>query len=182
MNDDRPERIASALSKVQGAAWLPWAWPVDVRWAVLLITGVALLGAWATEIGAWYLGLVQPPWKPPDWAFGPIWTALYVTTGWAGVRTWRRLEAGPDQSAFLLACLINAMLNVLWSTLYFTLRRPDWALWEGVALWLSAAWVATLMARVDRFSSFLMVPHLAWLGLAWALNLATVRLNPLTGS
>ena len=145
------------------------------------MVSVALLGAWATDIGPWYLGLAQPGWKPPDWLFGPIWTTLYFTTGWAGVRTWRRLNPGPDQSAFILACLINAMLNVLWSAMYFALQRPDWALWEGAALWMSAAWVAALMLRVDRIAAWLMVPHLAWLGLAWVLNLATVRLNPMTG-
>lgn len=151
---------------------------MDVRWAVGVMTGVALLGGLATDIGPWYFSLRQPAWKPPDWAFGPVWTLLYITTAWAGVRTWRRLPIGPDRSGFLLACGINAMLNVLWSALYFSWRRPDWALWEGVALWLSAAWVSVLMVKVDRLSFGLMLPHLIWLAVAWALNLATVQLNP----
>jgi tryptophan-rich sensory protein len=82
----------------------------------------------------------------------------------------------------LLVCLLHAMLNVLWSVLYFTLRRPDWALVEGLALWLTAAWAAGLMRRVDRTSALLMMPLLAWLAVAWALNAATVWLNPPFGA
>ena len=139
---------------------------------------VAAVGGLATDVGPWYRSLQQPSWKPPDELFGPVWLLLYVTTAWAGVRTWRRLAPGTARSGFLLACVLNALLNILWSVLYFTVRRPDWALWEGMALWLSAAWVVWLMHRVDRVSVRLMLPHLLWLALALALNGATVRLNP----
>ena len=162
--------------------WRPNSWPRDVQGAVALMVAVAGLGGWATDIGPWYFALVQPAWKPPDALFGPVWTVLYITTGWAGVRTWRRLPTGPARSGFLLVCLLHAMLNVLWSVLYFTLRRPDWALVEGLALWLTAAWAAGLMRRVDRTSALLLLPLLAWLAVALALNAATVWLNPPFGA
>jgi len=168
----------------RSAWWRPQAWPRDVQCAVALMVVVASLGGWATDIGPWYFSLAQPAWKPPDAWFGPVWMVLYVTTAWAGVRTWRRMPAaaGPARSGFVLVCLLHALLNVLWSVLYFTLRRPDWALVEGVALWLTAAWAARLMSRVDRLSGLLMLPLLLWLAVAWALNAATVRLNPPFGA
>lgn len=149
----------------------------DVWVATGIMVAVGLLGGLATDIGPWYAALRQPDWKPPDWLFGPMWTLIYGTTAWAGVRTWRRLHGGPSRGWFLVACGLNGMLNVLWSLLYFTLRRPDWALAEGVVLWLSAAWVTALMARVDRFSVGLMMPHLSWLTVALLLNRATLTLN-----
>ncbi len=151
---------------------------MDVRWAALIMVVVGVLGGLATDIGPWYRSLQQPDWKPPDWVFGPVWTTLYITTAWAGVRTWRRLPGPSARTGFLVACLVNALLNVLWSLLYFSLQRPDWALHEGIALWCSAAWVTSLMLRVDRRAAALMLPHLAWLAVAWFLNLSTVRLNP----
>lgn len=150
----------------------------DVRWTVAAIALVGIIGGAATDIGPWYFALVQPAWKPPDWTFGPAWMLIYVCTGWAGVRAWRRLSIETARSGFLVACAINGLLNILWSFLYFTLRRPDWAFSEGIALWLSIVWVAALIARVDRLGTWLMVPYLAWVAVALALNFETLRLNP----
>lgn len=146
--------------------------------AVAVMVIVGSLGGLATDIGPWYAALRQPDWKPPDWLFGPMWMVIYGSTGWAGVRTWRRLGDSPSRGWFLMACGLNGTLNVLWSVLYFTFRRPDWALAEGVLLWLSAAWVTAQMLRVDRWSAALMVPHLVWLAVALLLNRATLILNP----
>lgn len=35
-----------------------------------------------------YLALRQPPLRPPPWVFGPVWTALYDTMGWAAYTAW----------------------------------------------------------------------------------------------
>jgi len=161
--------------------WRPKTWPADVRWAATLMVVVATVGGLATDVGPWYQSLAQPAWKPPDAWFGPVWSTLYVSTAWAGIRTWRRLPEGQTRRFFLAACLLNALLNILWSVLYFAARRPDWALIEAAVLWCSAAWVTYLMSRVDRVAVMLMLPHLTWLGLAWALNQATVSLNPIWG-
>lgn len=150
----------------------------DVRWTMAAIGVVGLLGGAVTEIGPWYFALTQPPWKPPDWVFGPAWMLIYLCTGWAGVRTWRRLPTGNSRSGYLVACAINGLLNVLWSLLYFTMRRPDWALSEGIALWLSILWVTALTARVDRLGAWLMSPYIVWVAVALALNFETLRLNP----
>lgn len=157
---------------------LPWLWPVDVRWTVTAIATVAVSGGWATDIGPWYFELRQPAWKPPDWAFGPVWSLLYVTTGVACVRGWRVMEQRRHRRLFLTAAILHAVLNVFWSVLFFALRRPDWALVEAVALWLSAVWLWWILRRADRFAAWLILPLVAWLSVAFALNVSTVLLNP----
>ena len=52
--------------------------------AVVATLVVAGAGGLVTDIGPWYKGLRQPPWKPPDWAFGPIWTTIFIAAATAG--------------------------------------------------------------------------------------------------
>ncbi|VWX55575.1 Tryptophan-rich sensory protein [Burkholderiales bacterium 8X] len=145
--------------------------------AVLCALGVALLGGLMTDIGPWYRGLAQPAWKPPDWLFGPAWTLIYGLTAAAGVLAWRRTPKGAPRDGALALFAMNAFLNVFWSLLYFRLRRPDWALFEVVFLWLSVLALMVALYRHSRTATWLLLPYLAWVTFAGLLNLATVRLN-----
>ncbi len=144
--------------------------------AVLLVLAVGGIGGAATEIGPWYLQLIKPTWQPPDWAFGPVWTLLYITTSIAGVRAWRNADE-QERKYFLAAVLMNCVLNVMWSVLFFKLHRPDLALMEVGALWLSVLLITVLPWSYSRVSTWLMLPHLAWVSTAACLNLAIVGLN-----
>lgn len=144
--------------------------------AVLLVLAVGGIGGAATEIGPWYLQLIKPTWQPPDWAFGPVWTLLYITTSIAGVRAWRNADS-QEKKYFLAAVLMNCVLNVMWSVLFFKLHRPDLALMEVGALWLSVLLITVLPWPYSRVSTGLMLPHLAWVSTAACLNLAIVGLN-----
>lgn len=146
--------------------------------AFLLAITVGGIGGAVTEIGPWYFSLIKPTWQPPDWAFGPIWTLIYITTGIAGVRAWR-LGDTRQRRLFLIALLINCALNVLWSLLFFKMQRPDLALIEVAALWLSIVPLILLPLHYSPRSSLLMLPYLAWVSVAAYLNLTIVRLNPL---
>lgn len=145
--------------------------------AFLISIAVGGIGGAATEIGPWYDSLVKPSWQPPDWAFGPVWTLIYITTGIAGVRAWRLGDAR-QRRLFLIALLINCVLNVLWSLLFFKMQRPDLALIEVVALWLSIVPLILLPWRYSPRSSLLLLPYLAWVSVAAYLNLSIVHLNP----
>ncbi len=144
--------------------------------ATLLAILVGGLGGAATDIGPWYFSLVKPAWQPPDWLFGPVWTTIYVLTAIAGVRAWRRGNL-TERRFFAGALALNLVLNVMWSVIFFTLKRPDLALLEVVPLWLSIALLALLVRRYSPLSSVLLLPYLAWVGFAAYLNWTIVRLN-----
>ena len=138
--------------------------------------GVAVLGALSTDLGSWYAGLRQPAWKPPDAWFGPAWTLIYAFTAAAGVTAWRAASAGRRQW-ILIAYAFNAFLNVLWSLLFFRLRRPDWAFAEVVFLWASILLLMLVSGRASGRSALLLLPYLLWVSFAATLNLEVVRLN-----
>jgi translocator protein len=138
---------------------------------------VAGAGIWATDLGPWYQSLQQPWYKPPDAWFGPAWTLIYTLAAIAAVRAWRG-SASPQQRRTLLAAFaFNGVINVMWSWLFFRARRPDWALAEVVALWLSIVLLIVLAARSDSLAALLLVPYAVWVGFAAALNLGVVVLN-----
>lgn len=148
----------------------------EIGVAVALVVLVAGLGNWATQLGPWYAALKQPPWKPPDAWFGPAWTLIFACTTWAALRVWVR-SAGAARRRWAAALAANAVLNVLWSVLFFALRRPDWALAEVALLWLSIAVLVALAWRTDRRAALLLLPYLAWVAFAATLNAAVVQLN-----
>jgi tryptophan-rich sensory protein len=169
--------------------------------AILLAAASALavagLGALSTDLGVWYAGLREPDWKPPDILFGPAWMLIYTCTTAAGVLAWTALRAGAgrgtgssagepsrrkERDTLLAAFALNAVLNVVWSLLFFRLHRPDWALAEVGALWLSIVLLIVLVAPRSRPAAWLLLPYLLWVAFAAALNLAVVRLNPPFGS
>ena len=71
----------------------------------------------------------------------------------------------------------NALFHLLWSPIFFKLKRPDWALVEVVFLWLSLVALIVGLAPISSFASWLIVPYLLWVTFAAWLNLAVVRLN-----
>ncbi len=134
------------------------------------------LGGWLTDIGPWYYRLSVPPWKPPNWAFGPIWTTIGVFTVIAANRALHAAAPGTrDWLIFLF--LLNAVLNILWSLLFFKLRRPDWALMEVAALWLSVLSLVLAIWPLRPGAALLLLPYLVWVGVAATLNRAIVRRN-----
>jgi tryptophan-rich sensory protein len=151
--------------------------------AFLCAASVAGIGALMTDLGPWYERLHRPWFQPPDWLFGPAWTAIFAMAAIAGYLAWQARP--PIRLWGLIAGLFaaNGVLNIAWSALYFRLHRPDWALAETAALWLSVLALIFALRRCTRTGSLLMVPYLAWVSFAAVLNLAVVRLNyPFTGS
>ena len=139
--------------------------------------GVAVLGGVMTDLGPWYQHLRQPGWKPPDWAFGPIWTVIFALAAASGVTGWRAIGERARREQLLMQFALNGFLNVLWSLLYFRLHRPDWALWEVPLLWASVLWLILSLVRASTLAAWLLVPYLVWVGTAAVLNWQTVQLN-----
>jgi tryptophan-rich sensory protein len=145
--------------------------------AAVAAFGVASLGALMTDLGPWYVNLAKPSWKPPDWLFGPAWTIIFALAALSGATAWRDAPDRASREWLIGLFALNGFLNVLWSLLYFRLRRPDWALGEVGFLWLSVLLLMLVTGRYSRRASALLTPYLAWIAFAGVLNWATVRLN-----
>ena len=162
-----PDRSPSPSAGLQIRALLGWL--------ALCFTAAGTAAFVSTD--GWYAGLNKPAWNPPAWVFGPAWTLLYATMAVAAWFVWR--DGGwRAQGRALGMFVLQWVLNALWTPLFFGLHRPGLALSDIFALWLALA--ATLVAfwRVRRVAGVLMLPYLAWVTFATALNFAIWRLNP----
>ena len=90
---------------------------------------------------------------------------------------WRQAPDRTSREWLLVLFAMNGFLNVFWSLLYFRLHRPDWALYEVGFLWLSVLLLIVVLGRYSRRAAWLLVPYLAWVAFAAALNFESVRLN-----
>lgn len=138
---------------------------------------VAILGGFASMPGEWYAALNKSALTPPDWVFAPAWTVIYATCVVSAVLGWRAAETGAQRTWLIWLFVANGALNVLWSVLFFTLKRPDWALVEVVALGLSVAALIVFLWRLSSLAAVLQVPYLIWVSFAAYLNLQVTVLN-----
>jgi len=138
---------------------------------------VASIGASLTDIGPWYLALEQPPWKPPDAAFGIIWSTIFTLCAFSGWGAWQVSKTSAQKWAIALLFANNACLNILWSWLYFNQHRPDWAMTELYFLWASVLLPIIGLWRWSKMSSLMLLPYLVWVTIADFLNAATIELN-----
>ena len=145
--------------------------------ACLLSVGFALGGALLTNLDSWYFNLNQPSWKPPDAAFGLIWSLIFSFCAAAGWLSWNSAKLQKNKYIYLSLYLINGALNEVWNFLYFQMHRPDWSLWECSLLGLSIVALMITQWKDSKLASLLVVPYLIWVCIAAELNWQTVVLN-----
>ncbi len=139
---------------------------------------VAYIGGLSSSSGVdgWYSAAEKPPWTPPNWLFGPVWTFLYTAMAVAAWLVWRRWGWAEARPALLLYAG-QLILNALWTPLFFGAEQ----LWLGLAVILALDLVLALTVvaffRRQRLAGALLVPYLAWALYATSLNAGVAVLN-----
>jgi tryptophan-rich sensory protein len=156
-------------------------WTDSFLWALgcsaLVAVVVAVAGGVLTEIGPWYRQLRKPSWQPPDWAFGPVWTVILVLAAISAALAWEAAGGTGGRPAVLAVLVINSILNIAWSGIFFKMKRPDWALIEVALLWISIVALIVVLGAQSTTAGLLMVPYLVWVSIASFLNYRIVQMN-----
>ena len=148
---------------------------------ILAIANVAvasIAGQLATfpNLVPWYEGLTKPAFNPPNWIFGPVWTALYALMAYA---LWRilKLPASPARNRAALLFFAQLVLNAAWSWMFFAAHNPLLGL-ANIFPQLVVI-VATIVAfrGLDRIAGLCLYPLAAWVAFASLLNFEIWRLN-----
>ena len=150
--------------------------------SLVLCFGISISGSAVTipAISTWYQTLQKPPFNPPDFVFGPVWTILYFLMAVAFYQVWNKEVAGEKMKLKRLAMrvfLIQLFLNFLWSFTFFGLHMPLSAFAVILLLWGVILYTILLFKKIHKSASWLLVPYIAWVTFAAILNLSIVILN-----
>jgi tryptophan-rich sensory protein len=130
----------------------------------------------ATGAGSWYATLTKPELAPPNWVFGPVWTALFVLLGVAAYLVYRD-GAGRERTVALALFVVQFAFNVSWTLVFFGNQDTAGGLAVIAGLWMLIAATLAAFWRVRRATGLLLVPYLAWVSFAAYLNYAFWTLN-----
>ena len=145
----------------------------------------------APEMGAWYKSLEKPFFNPPNWIFGPVWTIIFILMGvslyFVWIKNWEpRREAtdieasnplsqkflsGAWRKANIIAIfIVQLVLNILWSVIFFGFHNPGIAFFELLMLWFAVLFCIVNFYRVHKSAGFLLLPYIIWISFAGILN------------
>ncbi|MDO8558880.1 MAG: TspO/MBR family protein [bacterium] len=148
----------------------------------------------------WYAFLEKPSFSPPNWLFAPAWTILYflmgvslylvwaknwgieVKAGQAQQKTWnpisKKLWTGSWREENAIAIfVVQLILNILWSVIFFGLKSPGMAFFEIIMLWFAILYTIVNFYRISKPAGLLLLPYILWVTFAAILNFAAWQLN-----
>lgn len=154
-----------------------------IRWTLVCVPACLLLGFVSGQLAqsgpgnAWFDALAKPAMFPPPVWFGIVWSILYAMMGFALAlvgSAW-----GARGRAVAIAVFgIQFLVNLAWSPVFFGMHRLTGGLIVIGVLDVLVAVTLVLFWRIRKAAGLLLVPYLAWIVFATALNYEFLRLNP----
>lgn len=122
-----------------------------------------------------YKDLIKPPLSPPGILFPIVWTILFILMGISIYRIVMTEDYEVDSLRILY--FTQLIINALWTPIFFGLNAYLFAfIW--LLLLLTLVVIMTFkFYKLDRISSYLLIPYIIWLLFAGYLNLGIYILN-----
>lgn len=154
-----------------------------LRWVLICVPAVLLLGTLSAALSNsgyendWFASLQMPSFMPPGAAFPIAWTILYIFLG-LSLAMILHARGARGRGSLIGLFLLQLAVNFAWSPTFFGLHQVTAALGlVGIMILLTLVLIARLWT-VRRAAALLLLPYLAWLGFAAALNYQVMVLNP----
>ena len=152
-----------------------------IRWALFTVPLCVLLGFFAGQLGGpdtqWFRSLEKPAIYPPPATFGIVWTILYVMIGLALAMICAAWGA-KGRGAAITAFVVHFALNLAWTPTFFGAQEITAALVVLLLVDATLLIVIALFWKIRRVAGLLLLPYLAWVLFATALNWQFLQLNP----
>lgn len=130
----------------------------------------------ATSITTWYAALHKPSFNPPNYLFGPVWTALYILMGISLFIVLNKARA-EEKNKIRIVFSIQLILNFLWSFLFFKFQQLGLALAEIILMWFSILYMIFVFYKTSKLAALMNIPYLLWVSFATLLTYSIYSLN-----
>jgi len=147
--------------------------------SIIICQAVGFIGSLFTtpNIPTWYATLKKPGIAPPNWLFAPVWTTLFVLMGISAYLVWRHGWNNQVVRTALIVFIIQLILNILWSLVFFTLKSPLFGFIVIIILWLLILITLIYFYNISIPAGILLIPYILWVSFASVLNFMLYKLN-----
>ncbi len=145
-----------------------------------LVFAVAFMGSWFTSQGiatGWYDSIGKPAWIPQGPVFGFAWTLIFILCAVSIISFWKNRFRISSWGAILALFILNGILNVGWTALFFFTHWLGAAVFDAVLLEITVLAAMALLWHKERVAAYLLIPYAAWVLFAIYLNLNVFLLN-----
>ncbi|TCC89417.1 tryptophan-rich sensory protein [Pedobacter frigiditerrae] len=146
---------------------------------LLIPLAIGAIGGFLTfeSVKTWYTTLNKPSFNPPNWIFGPVWTTLYILMGISSYLVWQRRKIVSGYSWAVGVYLLQLLLNLMWSYLFFYQQQIGFALIEIGILLLTIIVNTFIFYRINKIAGLLFIPYILWVSFASYLTYSIFILN-----
>ncbi len=139
---------------------------------ILVVYAIAFIGSLATSGNTdseWYRNN-KPDITPPNFVFPVVWNVLFFMIALSLYFAWSSAKTRKIKKNLGFVFGANLFLNVLWSFLFFNLKNPVLAFVDLIAIWLTIWLMIFTTWKINKISSYLLIPYLLWVSFAGVLN------------
>ncbi len=129
------------------------------------------------DAATWYNSLVQPPFAPPAWVFGPVWTVLYLVIAASFGYVFYLAVKKRIGWKVALPFGLNLLFNFAFQPLQFWLKNIPLAAVDVVLVLVTLVWALRAIWPHARWVAWANVPYLLWVCFATVLQLSIAWLN-----
>lgn len=146
---------------------------------IALPLAVGAVGAFftASSVKTWYTTLAKPSFNPPNSIFPPVWTSIFILMGISAYLVWQRRDAVAHFPRTIALYLIQLILNLMWSFIFFYAHQIGVALVEIVFLLVVILINATVFYKINKVAGLLFIPYILWVSFATVLTYNIFILN-----
>ncbi len=121
----------------------------------------------------------KPPLSPPAWLFPIAWTILYILMGYASYLIYENKSILNMENRDISIKLYIAQLifNFFWSIIFFNMKSYVFAFIWLIVLWILILVLIKTSNKINKLTTYLLVPYLLWVTFAGYLNLGIAILN-----